>query len=458
MSRLRPEIRHVVVIGGVSATDHLTLMRIENEARAIEGVDFDFWTNRPIGEMRYALGTLPPETAILLSTVERDIAGQRFYTFHVAAALAPVANAPMFILSAGSLGSGALGGQVVDFAALGTSAGKMAARVLSGLPAAGVAIEERTKGTPMIDWRAMKRWSIPRSRLPANSVVRFQTDSLWENYRWYIIAGLGVLIAQALTIAALVTQRAMRRGAEAQLQTQRVELAHASRVSTLGQLATSLAHELTQPLGAILRNAEAAEMFLQNPQPDLGELKAIVGDIRKDDERAGGVIDRMRALLKRRSIETATLDLSELLEDTIALARIDADSRKVKLDLDLPASPAVILGDRVHLQQVLLNLILNGMDAMNDCDVEDRRLCIRLEEISGKRWQVKVKDRGTGITAAATAQVFQPFFTTKPKGLGMGLAISRTIVEAHGGEITAGNNPDRGATFSFTLPAGPKNA
>jgi C4-dicarboxylate-specific signal transduction histidine kinase len=224
----------------------------------------------------------------------------------------------------------------------------------------------------------------------------------------------------------------------------------------MGQLATSLAHELTQPLGAILRNAEAAEMFLQSPQPDLGELKAIVADIRKDDERAGGVIDRMRALLKRRSIETATLDLRELLEDTVALARIDGDSRKVKLELHVPSSSVVVSGDRIHLQQVLLNLILNGMDAMNECDVEDRKLNIRLDEVSGNRWRVSVKDRGTGIASASTSRVFQPFFTTKPKGLGMGLAISKAIVEAHGGEIAAGNNSDRGATFSFTIPAEPK--
>src|SRR5262249_13382907 len=155
------------------------------------------------------------------------------------------------------------------------------------------------------------------------------------------------------------------RRAEAEIQAQRTELAHVTRVSTLGQLASALAHELNQPLGAILRNAEAAELFLQREKPELEEIRAILTDIRKDNQRAAGVIERMRSLLRRRRLESTRLDLGELLEETIAIARPDAASKQVRLTLDVSAHLPQIKGDRIHLQQVLLNLLLNGMDAVS---------------------------------------------------------------------------------------------
>jgi PAS domain S-box-containing protein len=244
-----------------------------------------------------------------------------------------------------------------------------------------------------------------------------------------------------------------RRRAEAEIQRQHTELAHVTRVSTMGQLSSALAHELNQPLGAILRNAEAAEVFLQNESPDLDEVRAILADIRKDDQRAGTVIDRMRTLLKRRSLESSCLDLRELLEDTVALARPDALARKVELKLELPARLPVVRGDRVHLQQVVLNLILNGMDAMNGSLHAPRLLTIRAANSNGASAEISVSDCGIGIEPEATSRIFEPFFTTKANGMGMGLAISRTIIEAHGGRIWAENNAVRGATFTFRLPA-----
>jgi signal transduction histidine kinase len=223
----------------------------------------------------------------------------------------------------------------------------------------------------------------------------------------------------------------------------------------MGHLASALAHEINQPLGAILRNAEAAELFLQREKPDLDELRAIVSDIRKDDQRAGGVIDRMRSLLQRRSLESSPLDVRELLEETVAIARPDARARSVRLSLELPARLPAVRGDRVHLQQVLLNLILNAMDAMAAGDNGERSVVVRATELQDGEVEVQVRDFGTGVPADKIGRVFEPFFTTKPTGMGMGLAISRTIIEAHGGTIRVENNPNnRGATFIFTLPQG----
>ncbi len=242
-----------------------------------------------------------------------------------------------------------------------------------------------------------------------------------------------------------------RKQAELEIVQQRNELAHVGRVSTMGQLASTLAHELNQPLGAILRNAEAAELFLLSNPPDLEEVREILADIRKDDQRAGEVIDRMRALLKRRGLEHTTLDIAELVDDVVPMVHPDAVSRRVRLDIEVPRNLPSVRGDRVHLQQVLLNLILNGMDAMSEVPAETRRLVVRARQADPRTIEVAVADAGHGVPAEKFARLFEPFFTTKPNGMGLGLPISSTIIVAHGGRIWAENSP-AGATFYFTVP------
>lgn len=243
-----------------------------------------------------------------------------------------------------------------------------------------------------------------------------------------------------------------RRRSEEELQQVQGQLAHVGRVSMLGQLAAALAHELGQPLGAILRNAEAAELFLQHEPPDLDELRAILADIRKDDQRAGDVIERLRSLLKRRSIEPRPLAVSDLLAGCAALTRADAAARRVKLEFEAEPALPNVMGDRVHLQQVLLNLVLNAMDAVEGEPADRRLVSVRAHFDGGRTVEVAVSDSGHGMTPERLALVFEPFFTTKSNGMGIGLPISRTIIEAHGGRIWAESNADKGATFRFTLP------
>jgi signal transduction histidine kinase/ABC-type uncharacterized transport system substrate-binding protein len=450
MLRLQPDTRHIVVIGGTSNDDRATLARISEMVPTLEGIEFEFWTNRPVMDLPEAVKKLPDGTAILLSTIQRDVTGRPYFMSQLAQLLAPSANVPLYVLGAAALGSGAVGGAVVDPEDLGVRTAKLATRVLNGAPPASVAIEVDTKGTQMVDWHALQRWHIKDSRVPPDCNVRFRPETLWAEHRYIILAFLAVFVAQALTIAGLLTQRRQRRLAEIEVLNQRTELAHVSRVSTMGQLSSALAHELNQPLGAILRNAEAGELFLQKEKPDLDEIRAIFADIRKDDERAGNVINRMRSLLKRRSLESDPLDLQGLIEETITLARPDAVARRIHLSLRVAPELPLVLGDRVHLQQVLLNLMLNGMDAMSACRTADRVLSV-VARMAGNDIEVVVKDRGTGIPADKVERVFEAFFTTKSDGMGMGLAISRTIIEAHGEKIRAENNPDKGASFIFTL-------
>ena len=242
-----------------------------------------------------------------------------------------------------------------------------------------------------------------------------------------------------------------RKYAEAEARRHLEELAHMGRVSTMGELTATLAHELNQPLGAILRNSEAAELLLQAAVPDLDELRAIVADIRKDDERAGNVIDRLRALLKRHSLVLEPVELGQLVDEVVSLVRADAIGRHIRLETDIPANLPLVQCDPVHLQQVLLNLISNGMDAMSHAQDEYRRLVVSARPAGERMIEVAVSDCGAGIPPGTVSRLFEPFFTTKASGMGMGLPISQTIIAAHGGSMRAENNATLGATFYFTL-------
>ena len=239
---------------------------------------------------------------------------------------------------------------------------------------------------------------------------------------------------------------------ELALQQKHDELAHVTRVSIVSKLASSLAHELNQPLGAILRNAEAAELFLQNPSPDLGELRAIMADIRQDDQRAGAVIDRMRTLMKQREVEKHCLDLNLLTAEVISLVRSDADKRHVRLELDFDTALPPVYGDQVQLQQVVINLVVNAMDALDETLSEERLVTVSVRPV-GLEAEIAVSDNGPGIAPDRLQRIFEPFFSSKTNGLGMGLAISRSIVEAHGGLLWAENNETGGATFVMSLPS-----
>jgi len=258
--------------------------------------------------------------------------------------------------------------------------------------------------------------------------------------------------SEGMQVLVSVVDISDRRHAEVEMQRLRTELAHVGRVSVMGQLASALAHELSQPLGAILRNAEAAELFVAQNPPDLEEVTAILADICEDDRRAGNVIDRMRALLQRGELDLIAVSIGEIVNEVVGLTNADALARQARVDVHLADDGLLVRGDRVHLQQVLLNLLLNGMDAMGDVPPTSRRMVVSARRLDAATAEVAVGDAGHGIAVGRLAKVFEPFYTTKSSGLGMGLAISRTLVEGHGGRIWAENNPDGGATFHFTLP------
>ena len=272
---------------------------------------------------------------------------------------------------------------------------------------------------------------------------RARSDELMQQLRL-----LGEVFANALA----------RKQGELEAQRLRQELTHIGRVSAMGELTASLAHELNQPLTAILSNAQAAQHLLAADVVNLEVIREILTDIVADDKRAGDVIRRLRALLKKGDLEFVSLDLNEIVSEVAWLMRSDAILRTVSMRLELAPDLPRVRGDRVQLQQVVLNLVLNGFEAKREPCAGDRTLVIRTARDGAAAVRVEVQDSGIGIDEKDVDRMFQPLYTTKAEGLGMGLAIARTIVDAHRGRLEAANNMEVGATFRFALPAAAEDA
>jgi len=265
------------------------------------------------------------------------------------------------------------------------------------------------------------------------------------------------MLIQTGLISILLREHRRRQFAEVQARQRMTELAHVNRFSTAGELTASIAHEINQPLGSILANAETAAAILNSQSPDLAalpdivELKDIVNDILHDDQRATEVIRRMRSLLKKAPFEQKPFDLNEVVQETIRFFSALAIGRKFQMVSVITPEALPVLGDRIQLQQVILNLVMNGIEAMKDTPGEYRIISIQTSRAENFA-ELSVSDRGPGIPEDKLKAVFEPFYTSKPEGMGMGLSIARTIVEAHDGSISAKNRDHGGVSFRISLP------
>ena len=275
--------------------------------------------------------------------------------------------------------------------------------------------------------------------------------SFWERYRWQSLAVIAVILIQAALISILLHERRRRSDAESDARSRLTELAHVGRQATAGEMSSSIAHELNQPLGAILTNAETAELILNSPSPDLVEVKEILADIRRDDQRASQVILRMRSFLKRTPFELKYIDLNDVMREAFGFLAAQASNGNVALYFQASPEALPVRGDAVQLQQVILNLVVNSMEAMSSIPY-GRAVIGRAGLNDGSSATITISDSGPGIPSEKLIEVFDPFFTTKGQGLGIGLSIARTIVQAHKGRIWAENHPDGGAVFYLSLP------
>ena len=449
--QVRPRTRQVLVVTGAGELGQFWHRQLENEFGRFQGRLTFIWSDDlTFPELLRRSASLPPDSAILYITLGTDAQGGTYADERVFADLHAVANAPIFTGQDSYLGSGVVGGAMLSISQLSRNAADVAVRLLNGAPPSTIRMPLQVPGQPTFDWRELQRWGIVESRLPSGSVVRYRSPGLWREYRSAALTAAGVLAIQSLLILGLLYQRRERRRAELESRSNLTLAADASRRATMSALTSSIGHELSQPLSAMMYNAHALQMMVTADRATPDTMGEILSDIETQGLRATQIIDRLRAMLRSHQMEKRAIDLHTVITECLALVAHDLTTRQVDSTVTLTSSPCVITGDQVLLQQVFVNLVVNAMDAMVGTPPGRRHLAIRTD-VGDADVEVSIRDTGTGLPAELDGTLFTPFVTTKSHGLGIGLTIVRTIVNAHGGSIDARNNPDGGATFIVTL-------
>jgi len=448
---LVPDLQTVAFVG--DAWDGLTVYRnwkgeIPIATGGLKVIDL---VGQTMAEVRKQVAHLPDRSAIIYSAMFSDGDGTYYPPATAVGLVAEKANRPIVVAAETFLAPGGTGGFVILPGRMGEEAARLVLRILHGEPASSMAPAMSDAVKPVFNWLQMQRWGVRESDLPSGSEIRFREPGQWEKYRWQTLAVAAVLLIQAGLIWVLLHERHMRADAERESRNHLSELAHANRQATAGELSSTIAHELNQPLGAILTNTETAELILSSPAPNLSEVKEILADIKRDDIRASEVIDRMRGFLRRAPFEDKAIDLNDAVRKVFDFLSVQASARNVALSFEPSGEPLQVRGDQVQIQQVIMNLVVNSMDAMAAIP-NGRSVIGRTGMNGGSSAIVSISDSGPGIPAEKLNEVFDPFFTTKKQGMGVGLSISRTIVQAHKGRIWAENQREGGAVFRLSLP------
>ena len=448
--RLVPDLRKIAIVAGRPDSSWRGYEQDRADVAAeIEVIDL---SNLPLAEIKERVASLPADAAIAYIGLTRDITGATYLSRNVLQSIAEVANRPIVVDLESTIGVGATGGLVMSNDGVGREAARLAWRILSGESTSSISSSNGNMTKWIFDARQLQRWGISESGLPAGSEIRFRSPTAWEQYQWQIILIAVALFAQSLLIAALLHQRRRRQQAEVETRQRVTELARMNRRAVASEMSATIAHEISQPLTAILSNAEAAYDLLGEKKLDRERIREIVSDIIEEDTRASDVIDRVRKLLRKGDSKSETVDLNGLVESALRLVHGELVKRKINIATALAADLPATAGDPVQLQQVLLNLLINAMDAVGS-KTPPRRIINISTRANGKRVEVDITDSGHGIAADDHKRVFEPFFTTKDQGLGLGLSICLTIVKAHEGKLSIQNNDLGGATAVLTLPS-----
>jgi len=455
--RMQPDARRLVVVSGASEVDR----RAEQQAREAlatldQRVPVEFLSGLPLPELAARVAAEPPDSIVIYLVQFRDRDGRPYDPLEVLRALVKTSRAPVYGAAETYIGLGAVAGSVASYESRGRLIGEQVRRALAGGPPDPSRTVLAAPNRCVADARALGRWSLDERLLPSGCEIRFADVPIWRQYWWQISLTLAIVAMQAMLIVALVAQRRRRRVAEQAELAQRAALARASRLALAGELTGAIAHEINQPLGAILSNADAGDLMLDSGMDRREELRAVLADIRRDDLRASEVIQRLRDLLGKQKFERKEFDLNEVVSDLESIMRAEARRRSVVLEIRRAPEILATMGDRVQIQQVLINLVLNAMDAVAD-QSDIRRTVVVSVTKSETGAVLAVRDRGRGIAPEHRTKVFESFFSTKHNGMGLGLSITRTIVEAHGGRVWAESGPDDGTVFRVELPLATAN-
>jgi signal transduction histidine kinase len=466
--QLRPATRKIAVVAGAGDSCCGRLAVARGLLKRYAGrVDVQYLVELTLAETVAAVRALPEDAVVLYLTMFRDGAGVPHVPRDVLTRISAVSRAPIFGVFETYLGYGIAAGSIASYGAQGRATGELIARVLNGEDPAAIGVQAPVESRCIADWRQLRHWDIDEGLLPAGCEVRFKEATAWDRYHLHFLVALVVILMQTALISALLLHRRRLRRAQITLadeyarRTQaeglaaqlRERLARFSKKRSLGAMATGIAHEINQPLIAIQNYAQAAKRRVQGNEDDKPKLIELFGKIEGQAERAGAITQRIRSLVSTNDLRLLPVSLCPQLEAVVRMMEPEVESRGCRIECQSAGELPEVLADSLQVQLVLVNLLQNAMKSICSGDRYDKRVSVDAGLIEDREVQVSVTDRGPGVPSDQVADIFEPLYSSTSGSMGMGLVISRAIIDAHGGRLWYEPNPAGGAIFRFTLRA-----
>src|SRR5262245_16305101 len=445
---LVPGFKRIAVVG--DPLEQQTYRRhYKEELLAIEqDVELIDLTGLSMNELRTRVATLPADAAIFFTSFSSG--ATRYISNDALALVAEAANRPIVIDQETRLGHGGTGGFLLQAAPIGEATARILLRLFNGESASSIPVMAGEFFKPIFDWRELRRWNVPESRLPPGSEIRFREAGAWERYPLQIVAICVAFLLLAALIAWLIYEIGRRYRAEIQSRSAMAELTYMDRRASAEQRSATLAHEVNQPLAGIAARASAALRWLRMEKPDLEKVQTALEGIADASHRASDIIASVRAMYKKEPPERVPIDINQIILTVLSIVRVELRQHRVDLQTQLDRHLPTVLADKVQLQQVALNLVTNAIEVMHSAQI--RMLRVQTDQTNPGMGRVSIEDTGTGIDPSNVDRIFKPLFTTKAAGMGMGLAICRSIIESHGGRIWGTPAANQGSIFQFELP------
>lgn len=445
-----PDTKTVAVVIGDSPNERLWLAESRELVEPFANrISFIWYNELSFEDILKRSASLPHHSAIFWRLMNVDAAGVVHEEGKALARLYAVANAPIFSYNDTFFGQELVGGPMQSVLAGSQQTASVVIRILGGENPSNIKIAPIEFAAPKFDWRQMQRWGISESRLPPGSEIHFRNLSTWEQYRLQILGIFAALLVQTALIAWLTFEHRRRELAEGRARSSMAELTHLNRVATAGELSASIAHEVNQPLAAIVARAAAARNWLLAQPPNAEKVRTALDEIEKAGHRASDIVSNVKSMFRKDTEDRSQVDINKLIRTVLGLVDNDMRKHQIELETTLDDLPPV-LGNQVQLQQVILNLVMNAVDSMHS--VQPRLLSVRSNFNDRHSVRVSIEDTGTGIDPSVHDQIFKPLYTTKKHGIGMGLSICQTIIENHDGRIWESPAAIRGSIFQFELP------
>ncbi len=452
---LFPDRNSVFFVGGISKSDRLYFTATRNAADKFDRSKKYTWiTDVSMDEVLGLVRHLPDNSLIVIPGFNSDSKMVPYYNPESIRLISQAASVPVFAYTDIGFGDGAVGGYIMSFNKIGQLTGEIAVKILDGTDPASIIVTENEIYSYLFDWRQLKRWNLLDSKLiPKGSIIQFKEISFFGKYKLLIIIVILFFLLQSILIISLVRSNRKKGLVSSQLiemENKFRELVKEDRILSLGMLTASLSHELNQPLTSILSMSQAGNRYLESGKPDMEMLKEIFHNITVSDKRAATILSSIRGMMKLEKRDKEKANLNLLIEELEMIYTSEAIGKGIKLILELHEQPVFITADKIQIQQVILNFISNASHSIEKINAKNKNIIIS-EVVDQENVIVSVRDYGEGIPESIKNTLFKPFITSKKEGSGIGLAISRSIIDDHEGKIWAENMSDGGAMFSFSL-------